>query len=88
MQKLPRINRELAVRLSEKKQPAEAGEGPLGDQRFAALFTDEAFQIDRESEEYQRLHPLLSHREKKAGQEADKAARSVEVEEVGEGSVL
>ncbi len=38
---------------------------PLGDQRFAAMFKNTDFEVDPESEAFQRLHPILSHKEKK-----------------------
>lgn len=36
-----------------------------GDQRFAARFKDADFEIDEESEQFQKLKPMLSYREKK-----------------------
>lgn len=50
-------------------EPKEVGEeldpsNPLGDQRFATMFTNVDFEVDPESEAYQRLHPVLSHRQK------------------------
>lgn len=38
---------------------------PIGDDRFAALFTNPDFEVDEASEEYQLLHPVLTHREKR-----------------------
>ena len=38
---------------------------PLGDQRFEAMFTNVDFELEEESEEFQRLHPILSHKEKR-----------------------
>ena len=38
---------------------------PLGDQRFAAMFKNQDFEVDQESEAFQRLHPILAHRDKK-----------------------
>ena len=70
------MNRQLAEKLLEdsektgKKKEGDDPEGdktsnPLGDSRFAAMFTDANFEVEEESEEFQRLHPVLSHREKK-----------------------
>ena len=42
-----------------------AQSNPIGDDRFAALFTDPDFEVDEASEEYQLLHPVLTHREKR-----------------------
>ena len=79
IQKLPKVNRQLAERLLEEDSPpgkpataaAAAGDAqanpqnPIGDDRFAALFTDPDFEVDEASEEYQLLHPVLTHREKR-----------------------
>lgn len=44
----------------------EAGDAnPLRDPRFAAMFTNPDYEVEEGSEEYRRLHPLLSHRDKK-----------------------
>lgn len=69
---LPKVNRLLAEKLlnksdrpGKKKKELVDGENPLGDQRFVAMFSNAEFEVDEESEEFQRLHPVLSHREKK-----------------------
>ena len=40
-------------------------QNPIGDDRFAALFTNPDYEVDEASEEYQLLHPVLTHREKR-----------------------
>ena len=63
----------------------EGAEGnPLGDPRFAAMFTDPDYQVDEESEEYQRLHPVLSHRDKRRKQQNSAPGPAVE-DQVGVG---
>lgn len=37
---------------------------PLGDDRFASMFTNRDFEIDQESEQYKLLHPVISKHEK------------------------
>ena len=77
-QKLPKVNKQLAERLLEESSTtgksstpaANAGahtnpQNPIGDDRFAALFTNPDFEVDEASEEYQLLHPVLTHREKR-----------------------
>ena len=39
-------------------------QNPLGDDRFAAMFTNKDFEVDMESEEYKLLHPVISKHEK------------------------
>ncbi|KAI8910135.1 WD40-repeat-containing domain protein [Gorgonomyces haynaldii] len=53
--KLPKVNKQLAQQLLEK----ESGpmENPLGDDRFAAMFKDDDFQVDTTSHEYKLHHP-------------------------------
>ena len=77
-QKLPKVNKQLAERLLEESSTpgksstpaANTGaqtnpQNPIGDDRFAALFTNPDFEVDEASEEYQLLHPVLTHREKR-----------------------
>lgn len=76
LQKLPKVNKQLAERLLEDSPAAPGGrsstvatgagntQNPIGDDRFAALFTNPDFEVDEASEEYQLLHPVLTHREK------------------------
>ncbi len=50
----------------------EAPDGnPLRDPRFAAMFTNPDYEVDEVSEEYHRLHPVLSHRDKKRKERQD-----------------
>lgn len=67
--KLPKVNRQLAEKLldeaSEKKDIGKVDVGnPLGDDRFAAIFTNPDFEVDESSEQYQLLHPIISKRDK------------------------
>lgn len=68
MQKLPKVNRKLAEKLltsSGKQEGGVDGDNPLQDARFSNMFTNPDFEVDEESEAFQRLHPLISHRDKK-----------------------
>ncbi|MCO5576347.1 hypothetical protein L7F22_030156 [Adiantum nelumboides] len=70
--KLPKVNKELAARLladagdyAESESDKETGmkrkkskkSNLLEDERFKAMFTDKAFEVDEESQEYRLLHP-------------------------------
>ncbi|MCO5549232.1 hypothetical protein L7F22_002699 [Adiantum nelumboides] len=70
--KLPKVNKELAARLladagdyAESESDKETGmkrkkskkSSLLEDERFKAMFTDKAFEVDEESQEYKLLHP-------------------------------
>lgn len=96
IKKLPKINRALAEKLlveedddkkkSGKQRKKEAhrvqgtAENPIGDDRFAALFEDEDFQVDEEDVEYKLRHPSLGKaalRNKKAVEEEKDDAMSV-----------
>lgn len=70
LNKLPEINKELALKLMEhsevakKKKNKENAANILKDDRFKALFTNPDFQVDKTSEEYNLLNPLISHLDK------------------------
>lgn len=74
---LSKVPEKVSEKVSEKKAEEgseDAGQNPLGDQRFAAMFSNPDFEVDAESEEYLRLHPVLSHRDKKQQERRDRAA--------------
>ncbi|CAG9311257.1 NOL10 [Blepharisma stoltei] len=56
--RLPKVNKNLAQELlsDEKNKKKVKGKELLEDSRFSALFNDEKFQINTESEDYLRLH--------------------------------
>lgn len=69
--KLPKVNKDLARKLmmNEEKIPTstaklskeeEKASSLLKDKRFESMFTDPNFQIDRESNEYHLINPLVS----------------------------
>jgi ribosome biogenesis protein ENP2 len=47
-------------------------QNPIGDDRFAALFTNPDYEVDEASEEYQLLHPVLTHREKRRAKKKER----------------
>ncbi|KAH7387446.1 hypothetical protein KP509_16G023700 [Ceratopteris richardii] len=71
--KLPKVNKELAARLladagnsaesesednrNKKRKKKVKMPNLLEDDRFKAMFTDQAFEVDEEAEEYKLLHP-------------------------------
>ena len=69
VRKLPKVNAEEHVRLqaasltareSDRKpvqQDGAAADAVLEDERFASMFEDPAFSIDRDSRVYRELHP-------------------------------
>lgn len=87
-QKLPKVNKHLAEKLLEESSAlpgesstlsANAGaaqrtnpQNPIGDDRFAALFTNPDYEVDEASEEYQLLHPVLTHREKRRAKKKER----------------
>ena len=50
---------------------------PLGDDRFASMFTNKDFQVDFESEEYRLLHPVISKQDKARRNRADEMGGGV-----------
>ena len=98
--RLPKVNRQLAERLLAEKQRKGKGKGaaasggagpsdeafanPMGDDRFAAMFKDENFNVDQESEEWKLRHPSGEAGAKRRERERDMDMDSDE-EEDGEG---
>ncbi|XP_053394245.1 nucleolar protein 10-like [Mercenaria mercenaria] len=71
VKKLPKVNKELAEKLldvedsiMEKKTAKRAGLTLLKDDRFSQMFKNPDFQIDKESEEYKLLNPVVSKLDK------------------------
>lgn len=64
---LPAVNRSLAERLlkatASKEAAGATADNPLGDSRFASLFTREDFQVDEESDAFKLRNPngVASH---------------------------
>ncbi|XP_029159184.1 nucleolar protein 10 [Nylanderia fulva] len=68
VQKLPNVNQELALKLMDntniKNKKKQASSNLLKDERFKALFSNPEFQIDKNSEEYALLNPVVSQLDK------------------------
>ncbi|KAH0946862.1 hypothetical protein HN011_009455 [Eciton burchellii] len=64
IQKLPSINQELALKLMEnannKNKKKRASSNLLSDERFKGLFNNPDFQIDKNSQEYILLNPVIA----------------------------
>ncbi|XP_044727447.1 nucleolar protein 10 [Chrysoperla carnea] len=69
LDKLPKINKELALKFMEteindsKKKKKSTG-NIMEDNRFKALFANPDFQIDKNADEYRLLNPVLSRLDK------------------------
>ncbi|KAI6656847.1 Nucleolar protein 10 [Oopsacas minuta] len=74
--KLPRINKQFALELlqSKKNRRNESVDtsNPLGDDRFAAMFQQQDFEMNPDSEEYQLLHPIISSFQKNMKRKLEK----------------
>ncbi|XP_047201735.1 nucleolar protein 10 [Girardinichthys multiradiatus] len=81
VQKLPKVNKELALKLMEegdeeaelasRKKKGKALPSILGDDRFTVMFENPDFQVDEQSEEFRLLNPIVS----KVGQKRKKKLR-------------
>uniref|UniRef100_A0A0F7Z6T7 Nucleolar protein 10 n=1 Tax=Crotalus adamanteus TaxID=8729 RepID=A0A0F7Z6T7_CROAD len=69
LKKLPRVNKELALKLIEegeeelqnaRKKKQKKMPSILSDDRFKIMFEDPDFQVDEKSEEFRLLNPLVS----------------------------
>lgn len=68
VQKLPSVNQELALKLMENanvnNKKKQTSSNLLKDQRFKALFINPDFQVNKDSEEYALLNPVIFQLEK------------------------
>uniref|UniRef100_A0A673CHV8 Nucleolar protein 10 n=1 Tax=Sphaeramia orbicularis TaxID=375764 RepID=A0A673CHV8_9TELE len=90
MKTLPKVNKELALKLMEegddeaelaaRKKKGKALPSILGDDRFKMMFENPDYQVDEQSEEFRLLNPIVS----KVGQKRKKKLRLLEAEEEDE----
>uniref|UniRef100_H3CIM1 Nucleolar protein 10 n=1 Tax=Tetraodon nigroviridis TaxID=99883 RepID=H3CIM1_TETNG len=70
IQKLPKVNKELALKLMEegdeeaglasRKKKGKTLPSILGDDRFKVMFENPEYQVDEQSEEFRLLNPIVS----------------------------
>uniref|UniRef100_H2T0M2 Nucleolar protein 10 n=1 Tax=Takifugu rubripes TaxID=31033 RepID=H2T0M2_TAKRU len=75
IQKLPKVNKELALKLMEegdeeealasRKKKGKTLPSILGDDRFKVMFENPEYQVDEQSEEFRLLNPIVSNVGKK-----------------------
>uniref|UniRef100_A0A3Q3MMY4 Nucleolar protein 10 n=1 Tax=Mastacembelus armatus TaxID=205130 RepID=A0A3Q3MMY4_9TELE len=85
VKKLPKVNKELALKLMEegddeaelasRKKKGKALPSILGDDRFKVMFENPDYQVDEQSEEFRLLNPIVS----KVGQKRKKKLRDTEL---------
>uniref|UniRef100_A0A665V4H2 Nucleolar protein 10 n=1 Tax=Echeneis naucrates TaxID=173247 RepID=A0A665V4H2_ECHNA len=90
LKKLPKVNKELALKLMEegddeaelasRKKRGKALPSILGDDRFKLMFENPDYQVDEQSEEFRLLNPIVS----KVGQKRKKKLRLLAQEAVAE----
>ncbi|CAG9771940.1 unnamed protein product [Ceutorhynchus assimilis] len=64
LNKLPKVNKDLALKLMDLKQKKKPETNLLQDTRFSALFENPDFEVDKNAEEYRLLNPVLSRLDK------------------------
>ncbi|EFN87882.1 nucleolar protein 10 [Harpegnathos saltator] len=73
IQKLPSVNQELALKLMDhannKNRKKQVSSTLLHDERFKALFSNPDFQVDKNTEEYILLNPVISQLDKSKAKE-------------------
>ncbi|XP_066258416.1 nucleolar protein 10 [Euwallacea similis] len=88
LNKLPSVNKELALKLMdiETKPKKNKGEGAnlLHDTRFQALFENPDFEVDKNTDEYRLLNPVLSRLDKNKQKELKQKYISPEFEPIHE----
>ncbi|XP_042357229.1 nucleolar protein 10 [Plectropomus leopardus] len=98
VKKLPKVNKELALKLMEegddeaelasRKKKGKALPSVLGDDRFKVMFENPDYQVDEQSEEFRLLNPIVSKvgqkRKKKLRMLAQQAAASLQADEEDE----
>ncbi|XP_059488662.1 nucleolar protein 10 [Neocloeon triangulifer] len=83
-QKLPQINKDLAIKLLEqgesegKKKKKQAGPSLLGDDRFKALFENADYEVDTTAEAFRLINPVVSKLDNKKAKKKVQAADSEE----------
>uniref|UniRef100_A0A8B9JNM4 Nucleolar protein 10 n=1 Tax=Astyanax mexicanus TaxID=7994 RepID=A0A8B9JNM4_ASTMX len=97
LKKLPKVNKELAIKLMEegdnedalsaaKKKKAKVRNNILRDDRFKMMFENPDYQVDERSEEFRLLNPIVSkvgqQRRKKLQQLVEKEQEDQEDEEL------
>jgi len=80
------VNQELALKLMEnrnaKNKKKQTSSNLLNDNRFKALFSNPDFQVDKNSEEYALLNPVISQYDKsKAKKLAQQLTQQEEMQE-------
>ncbi|XP_028352431.1 nucleolar protein 10 isoform X2 [Physeter macrocephalus] len=89
LKKLPKVNKELALKLMEEeeekqkstwKKKVKSLPNILTDDRFKVMFENPDFQVDEESEEFRLLNPLVS----KISEKRKKKLRLLEQQELHE----
>jgi len=75
----PKVKKALGS--EDKQQRAAVLSNPLQDDRFSAMFANEAFSIDPNNEDYRRLHPSATHRQSSAKKRSRRANESDEEED-------
>lgn len=73
--KLPKVNQDLALKLMNDKlkdKKKKSNTGILEDDRFKQLFENPDFQVDKNADEYRLLNPVLSRLDKSKAKELKK----------------
>jgi len=80
LQTLPKVNRELAMKLISLPVNTKKKTGNLlEDDRFKDMFANPDFEVDKTVEEYRLLNPVVSKLEKKKAQKLEALFAPVEV---------
>uniref|UniRef100_A0AAY4DMM3 Nucleolar protein 10 n=1 Tax=Denticeps clupeoides TaxID=299321 RepID=A0AAY4DMM3_9TELE len=91
LKKLPKVNKELAIKLMEdgeheaqigSKKKGKATTNILSDNRFKMMFENPDYQVDEQSEEYRLLNPIVSKVSQKRRKKLQQLVQMEEEEEL------
>lgn len=86
LNKLPKVNKDLALKLMDEQNKKKKSGELLKDDRFKALFENPDFEVNKNAEEYRLLNPVLTRLDKGRKKELKKQlAEEVTKEEELEG---
>lgn len=80
---LPKVNQEMALKVMDQKDSKKKkGSNLLEDNRFAAMFENPEFEIDKNADEYKMLTPVLSRLDKTKVKELKRQAMKAQLDDI------